>query len=67
MLRGGMRMQQWESARRLPFWNVEKVEEGRRKIERRLFKEDLNFFGLTDDMAQDKSLWKSRIKVADHW
>jgi len=27
---------------------------------------DLNFMGLMEDMAQDRILWRSRIKIIDH-
>jgi len=28
-------------------------------------REDLKFLGLTEDMVQDRSLWRSRIRVVD--
>jgi len=31
-----------------------------------VIKSDLDFIGLTEDMTQDKSLWRSRIKMVDH-
>jgi len=27
---------------------------------------DMKFMGLTEDMAQDRNLWRSRIKIVDH-
>ena len=31
-----------------------------------VIREDLKFVGLTKDMAQDRSLWRDRIKILDH-
>ena len=31
-----------------------------------VIKYGLKFIGLTEDMAQDRSLWRSRIKVRNH-
>ena len=31
-----------------------------------VIKGDLNFMGLTEDMAQDRSMWRSRTKTIEH-
>lgn len=31
-----------------------------------VIRNDLKFIGITEDMTQDRSLWRSKIKVADH-
>jgi len=32
----------------------------------KVIRSDMVFTGITDDMAQDRNLWKSRIKIVDH-
>ena len=32
----------------------------------KVIKDDLSIIGMTEDMAQDRSLWRSRIKVTEH-
>ena len=31
-----------------------------------VIRSDMKFMGLTEDMAQDRNLWRSRIKIVDH-
>jgi len=31
-----------------------------------VIRSDMRFMGLTDDMEQDRNLWRSRIKIEDH-
>ena len=38
-----------------------------KKSWKEMIKEHLNFLELTENMAQDRSLWKSRIQVVDYW
>jgi len=28
---------------------------------------DMKCMGITEDMAQDRKMWRSRIKIVDHW
>jgi len=39
---------------------------GRPKKVGKEIRNDLKFVGPTEDMTQDRSLWRSKIKVADH-
>ena len=47
------------------------IPEGKREMGRpkksldEVLREDLKVVGLTDDMAQDMSLWRDRIKILD--
>ena len=31
-----------------------------------VIRSDMKFMGLTEDMAQDRNMWRARIKIADH-
>jgi len=31
-----------------------------------IIRSDMKFMGLTEDMAQDKNMWRSRIKIVEH-
>ena len=37
-----------------------------RKSLEEVIKYDLKFLGLSEDIAQDRSMWRSRIKVIEH-
>jgi len=37
----------------------------RRGKRNEVIRRDLNFMGLSEDMAQDRCRWKSKIKIAD--
>jgi len=48
--------------------NIPKGKRGKRRPKKSLdevIKEDLKVVGLTDDMAQDRRLWRDRIKILD--
>ena len=48
--------------------NVPKGKRGRRRPKKSLdevIREDLRVVGLTDDLAQDRKLWRDRIKISD--
>jgi len=32
----------------------------------KLIRSDLAYIGLTEDMTQDRSLWRAKIKTVDH-
>ena len=40
---------------------------GRSKMSwNKVIRNDMKFMGLTENMAQDRNLWRSRIKIVDH-
>jgi len=36
------------------------------KLENAVIRGDMKCLGLTEDMAQDRNLWRSKIKTVDH-
>jgi len=49
--------------------NIPEGKRGRDRPKKSLdevIREDLRVVGLTEDMAQDKRLWRDRIKILDH-
>jgi len=44
-----------------------KVGRGRSKMSwNAVIRSDMKYLGLTKDMAQDKNVWRSRIRIVDH-
>jgi len=55
--------------RRCKMINIPKGKRGRERPKKsldELIREDLKVVGLTDDLAQDRKLWRDRIKILDH-
>ena len=56
------------SVRRCERINISKGKRGRERSKKSLdevIREDLKVVGLTENMAQDKKLWRDRIKILD--
>jgi len=63
---GGAWMLQSGGASRFPYRMVRRGRGRQKKSWKEVIKYELKFIGLSKDMAQDTSMWRSRIKVTEH-
>ena len=55
-----------EAKKLYPEWYQERVVEGRpKKSLNEVIREDLKVVGLTENLVQDKKLWRDRIRILD--